>query len=220
MPTTVATYAYDGVDSHTDHLNTPRLVADDTQTTVWKWEQQEPFGASAANDDPDGNAVAFEFNLRFPGQYFDKETALHYNAARDYDSLLGRYVQSDPIGLRGGLNTYLYVYANPLLDTDASGLFSLRGWLREKGIDVGPEVGAKTAGRQAGAEIGQSICKSGGPPDFRTTCIDLCLTKTWSGGSGFASDFQEGCQIECIRAVSSCRNPRRSSLDSCTPFDL
>ncbi len=62
---------------HTDHLNTPRLVADDTQITVWKWEQHEPFGVNAANEDPDGDTVAFEFNLRFPGQYFDKETNAH-----------------------------------------------------------------------------------------------------------------------------------------------
>jgi len=106
---------------HTDHLNTPRLVADDTQTTVWKWEQQEPFGVNAANDDPDGNSIAFEFNLRFPGQYFDKETGLHQNYFRDYDSGIGRYVQSDPIGLLGGLHTYTYSGDSPIAHTDPSG---------------------------------------------------------------------------------------------------
>jgi hypothetical protein len=49
-------------------LTTPRLVADDTQKAVWKWEQQEPFGADACNPDSDGENVQFEFNLRFPGQ--------------------------------------------------------------------------------------------------------------------------------------------------------
>ena len=91
---------------HTKHLNTPRLVADDTQKTVWKWEQQEPFGAGACNPDPDGDNVQFEFNLRFPGQYFDRETNAHYNYFRDYDPAIGRYTRSDPIGLRGGLNAY------------------------------------------------------------------------------------------------------------------
>jgi len=108
---------------HTDHLNTPRLVADDTQQTVWKWEQQEPFGVNAANDDPDGNSVAFEFNLRFPGQYFDIETNAHYNYFRDYYPATGRYVQSDPIGLWGGLNTYAYVLSHPLRRIDRLGLY-------------------------------------------------------------------------------------------------
>jgi len=111
---------------HTKHLNTPRLVADDTQTTVWKWEQQEPFGENAANDDPDGNAIAFEFNLRFPGQYFDKGSGLHQNYFRDYDSGIGRYVQSDPIGLAGGLNTYLYVDGDPLRFVDPTGEADVR----------------------------------------------------------------------------------------------
>ena len=108
--------------NHTENLNTPRLVADDTQKTVWKWEQQEPFGAGACNPDPDGDNVQFEFNLRFPGQYFDRETNLHYNYFRDYDPGLARYAQSDPIGLRGGPNTYAYVRSDTLRWIDPLGL--------------------------------------------------------------------------------------------------
>jgi len=88
---------------------------------VWRWDQGEPFGNDVPNNNPSG-AGAFEFNLRFPGQYFDRETNLAYNWRRDYDPSLGRYVESDPIGLRGGLNTYLYVTADPLGSSDPEGL--------------------------------------------------------------------------------------------------
>jgi RHS repeat-associated protein len=106
---------------HVDHLNTPRLVADAAGTTVWRWDQQEPFGNNVPDENPSGLG-AFDLPLRLPGQYFDKETNLYYNYFRDYDPSLGRYVESDPIGLRGGLNTYLYVQANPLMLSDRLGL--------------------------------------------------------------------------------------------------
>ncbi len=85
---------------HTDHLNTPRVVLDKADNLRWRWVA-EPFGVTAAETNPAGQG-AFTFNLRFPGQYFDQESGLHYNYFRDYDASTGRYVQSDPIGLDGG----------------------------------------------------------------------------------------------------------------------
>nr|WP_232371399.1 RHS repeat-associated core domain-containing protein [Pseudomarimonas arenosa] len=60
--------------------------------------------------------------MRFLGQQFDRETGLHYNYYRDYDPSTGRYIQSDPIGLEGGINPYVYVAAQPLVAWDAEGL--------------------------------------------------------------------------------------------------
>jgi Flp pilus assembly protein TadG len=77
---------------HTDHLDTPRLVTDAQNKTVWRnGPLAEPFGNTPPEEDPDGDGNAFTMNLRFPGQYADKETNLHQNGARDYDPMTGRY---------------------------------------------------------------------------------------------------------------------------------
>jgi len=107
---------------HTDHLNTPRMITDAQREVVWTWMNDDPFGANPANEDPRNTGSSFTCNLRFPGQYFDKETNLHYNYFRDYEPAIGRYIQSDPIGLAGGINTYAYVENNPLSSIDTFGL--------------------------------------------------------------------------------------------------
>lgn len=106
---------------HTDHLGTPRVITDENNATLWSW-YSDPFGKTKPNEDVDGDGNLFMFNLRFAGQYYDVETDLHYNYFRDYDPSTGRYVQSDPIGLAGGLNTYGYVGGNPLRYVDPYGL--------------------------------------------------------------------------------------------------
>jgi RHS repeat-associated protein len=106
---------------HADHLDTPRVITNTAGQAVWRWDNQSAFGENAPNENPHGQG-AFTCNLRFPGQYFDQETGLHYNYFRDYDPGLGRYVESDPIGVRGGLNTYAYVDGNPVRYKDPLGL--------------------------------------------------------------------------------------------------
>ncbi len=107
---------------HSDHLNTPRRISRPSDDVImWRWDS-DPFGRSAANEDPDGDSNSFAYNPRFPGQYYDAESGLHYNYFRDYDSTVGRFVQSDPLGLTGGLNTYAYVRSNPLEFRDPYGL--------------------------------------------------------------------------------------------------
>jgi len=106
---------------HTDHLGTPRVITNSSYTEVWRWDS-DPFGTTQANEDSDNDGNKLTYNLRFPGQYFDAETGLHYNYFRDYDPATGRYIESDPIGLDGGLNTYAYVSQNPITHADPRGL--------------------------------------------------------------------------------------------------
>jgi RHS repeat-associated protein len=87
---------------HVDPLGTPQAMTDAAGTTVWKTDY-EPFGKATVK------VSTIENNLRLPGQYFDRETGLHYNYFRDYDPTTGRYIEADPIGLEGGLNLYSYV---------------------------------------------------------------------------------------------------------------
>jgi RHS repeat-associated protein len=105
---------------HTDQLNAPRKISQpSTGTLAWRWDT-DPFGTATPNQNP-GGLGAFKYNLRFPGQYYQAETGLNQNYFRDYDPQTGRYVESDPIGLRGGVNTYDYVIENPLSFRDPQG---------------------------------------------------------------------------------------------------
>lgn len=103
---------------HTDRIGTPQLATDSGQNNVWAGNGADPFGSNFIL----GGIVQ---NLGLPGQEFDVETGLAHNGFRDYIPGLGRYLQSDPIGLAGGMNTYAYVRGNPLRSIDPLGLCSL-----------------------------------------------------------------------------------------------
>jgi RHS repeat-associated protein len=105
---------------HADHLNTPRMVTRPSDNKIaWRWDS-DPFGTTAPNQNPQALGT-FVYNPRFPGQYYDSETGLNYNYFRDYDPAIARYVESDPIGLNGGLNVYRYAYSSPLEFIDPFG---------------------------------------------------------------------------------------------------
>jgi RHS repeat-associated protein len=161
-----------------DHLNTPRLIANQAGTTVWKWDQQEPFGSTPPNDNPSGLG-AFDFPLRFPGQYFDKETNLAYNYHRDYDPATGRYVQSDPIGLGGGVNTYAYVWQSPVMFIDFFGLYEC-WWL-----DLGNQPRCEPTGLRRQKPTGTYQTKEWFPaPDPKSPSIGIgpIPPMPWPGG--------------------------------------
>src|SRR5690606_1243800 len=101
-----------------DHLGTPQRLIKSNGAIVWR-ATYTAFGEASVDADS-----TVENNLRFPGQYYDQETGLHQNYFRDYDPETGRYIQTDPIGLEGGLNTYGYAQADPITSMDPLGLKS------------------------------------------------------------------------------------------------
>ncbi|MFZ2753086.1 MAG: RHS repeat-associated core domain-containing protein [Lysobacteraceae bacterium] len=107
-----------------DALGTPRVVIDpDRDVAVWRWAlTEEVFGESEPEQDPDGDNTWFVLDMRYPGQQYDSATGFNYNYFRDYDPSTGRYSQSDPIGLKGGISTYGYVGGNPMTGIDPIGL--------------------------------------------------------------------------------------------------
>jgi len=124
------------------------LITNQVGQAVWRWDNSDPFGGNVPDENPSGLGN-FTCNLRLPGQYFDRETNLHYNYFRDYDPGIGRYVQPDPIHrlmlvdsliTRGEVQTptvmqvpidkskpqnwwpYAYAYQDPVRYTDMFGL--------------------------------------------------------------------------------------------------
>jgi RHS repeat-associated protein len=127
---------------HSDHLNAPRTVTQPSNNAIrWRWDR-DPFGATAVNENPSGLGV-FSYNLRLPGQFYDAETGLNYNYFRDYDPAIGRYVESDPVGLFAGTNTYSYAYSSPQLWFDPSGLTSIDIDVSSGQMLVDPEVNGR-----------------------------------------------------------------------------
>ncbi len=101
---------------HTDHLGTPQKMTDSSGVVVWAADYK-PFGEVNITTNTITN------NLRFPGQYYDVETGLNYNYYRDYNPVIGRYIESDPMGLIGGMNSlFPYVGNNPIRRMDPLGL--------------------------------------------------------------------------------------------------
>ena len=109
---------------HTDHLGTPRKITRPSDNgLMWRWDP-DTFGSLAPNSNPAGLGT-FTYNLRFPGQYSLNESGLYYNYYRTYDPQTGRYIESDPIGLAAGVNTYAYTSGTPISYIDPYGLYAI-----------------------------------------------------------------------------------------------
>ena len=192
----------------TDHLNTPRGIVDSRQRLVWRWSSG-PFGEGQPEEDPDGDGQRFTYPLRFPGQYYDPETGLHYNNSRDYDPSIGRYLQSDPIGLAGGTNTYAYVENNPINLTDPTGNcpWCVIGPLLALGLEVwglATDDGVTPGGGFGSA--GKQICKN-----VANKTKDILVLGRRSGLDEFAEE--EGGRLSNIASASAKAIYKKNSGD-------
>ena len=160
-----------------DHLNSPRAVLGAGNVSAWTWDS-DAFGTTAANEKP-STLATFNYNLRFPGQYYDKETLTHYNYFRDYNPKTGRYIESDPIGLKGGINTYAYVGGNPLMYYDPYGLEALGDCVAKNRWDWG-KFGP--AGNDGLSNTGATVTSA----NLANTTANVAVGRT-GAGAGTAS---------------------------------
>jgi len=178
-----------------DHMGTPHRLVRSNGEVVWQ-------AFYSAFGDAEIVTQVVENNLRFPGQYFDQETELHHNYFRDYDYQVGRYVQSDPIGLDGGLNYYAYAYANPVVFYDPTGEFGVAGAIAGAACSAASggspcEIMASAAsglfGFLGGAvvdQIGAQICKE--PDDCRGVGQTSASQAMSTASSAMASEAAGG----------------------------
>ncbi|MDR3631699.1 MAG: RHS repeat-associated core domain-containing protein [Desulfocapsaceae bacterium] len=150
-----------------DHLGTPQQLVDASGTVVWQ-AAYLPFGKAQVTTETITN------NLRFPGQYYDSETGLHYNWNRFYDPDTGRYVSTDPIGLWGGMNLYAYASGNPVNWFDPWGLETL--------VIINGQTPGNPFGHVAIATTGSGLYSPGNNPN------DPNLNYTGSSVTSYLAD--------------------------------
>ncbi len=213
---------------HTDHLSRPIVMTNSAKTQVWS----AVWGAWGA---PHGITGSLADDRRFPGQWFQIESFLHYNWHRHYDPTIGRYTQPDPLGFVDGPSVYAYARGNPqtLIDPIGRNTVAVGGGIGgavggPPGVIVGAGIGAgvtlfclvypeacKKALNQCVARVGGGT--SGGGRDPNDECKDLCA-------QGNADRLDQFCDRmvghgvpgfktrQCYRAAQLLRQPNRQGL--------
>ena len=185
-----------------DQLGQPQKLVDGFATLVWD-RVSDPFGLTSSQ----AKGISTAISLRFPGQEYDAITGLHYNDQRDYDPTLGRYIQPDPIGLAGGINTYAYAAQNPIANSDESGLQVIV-------VTPPPPLPGVSGG---GSVSGAPTIYSQSPTWFNDLINDLAQIPDYLGTTHFPGYFarQRGKSdpVSDLPVV----NPGRDCDDNCKP---
>ncbi|QWP76538.1 RHS repeat protein [Lysobacter sp. K5869] len=212
-----------------DGLGSPRVVVDPIRNRgVWSWDVKgEAFGNSEPNEDADGDGAALRFDMRFPGQRFDRASGFSYNYLRSYDPSVGRYLESDPIGLNGGINTYSYAYGDPLGGIDPRGTQVMPPMYFWPPPPPPPGASLNGDGDNAssplGSQSGQSLCAGGWCDDLLAKVGSVC-TYLAAGAVGSAllqnsvstqEDIIEDKALLNQRYHRACDRPPPPHLDNC-----
>lgn len=195
-----ATYYY-----HNDHLGTPQKMTDGSGAVVWS-ATYSVFGKASVD-----SASTVENNLRFPGQYYDNETGLHYNFHRYYDPQTGRYLRTDPIGLKGGRNYYVYTGSDPINLIDFDGNYFRRPSQAEYQADVrtwsynyqGPDP-MMNSNSYYTSEPWASQYYVPDPPPVQfpdPLCVTGCHSGGGNGGGGGGGDSVGMCKAKCAATL-------------------
>jgi len=178
-----------------DHLGTPYKIIDNTGFVVWG-AQFDSFGQAHL----DNNNLIVN-NFRFPGQYYDEESGLHYNWHRYYDPALGRYISSDPIGLAGGANRYGYSYQNPVIYMDVDGRVGVTLIAAGVGGVIGGTIAGVSAWSSGGGINDILTAFAGGAVTGMVTNLfglqSILLRSAVSIGNQTASQMSDGTAVGC-----------------------
>jgi RHS repeat-associated protein len=222
---------------HTDHLDTPRKVTPpDDNLQVWRWDS-DAFGSTLPNENPEG-AGTFRYKLRLPGQYYDGESGLHYNYRRDYDPMAGRYIESDPIGVMGGIDTYNYTSQNPISRSDPTGelwqaplIFCAR-WPRLCGAALACLRNPKQCAQKscalvgrlyqivcgvAGCRVGESCPVTVSKTAAAVSCLSLRTAYTLCRYAGNGDWGHEQQITQVLMKVENCRRVVPINCSGCIP---